>query len=610
MNTTLSDSKKAILEQRLRAARVAVAASGQKVRTIPVSDTSGEARPLSFMQQQLWFLDRLVPASPAYNVFEAVRIKGRGLSVSALERSLGIIVQRHEGLRATYRIRGAEVVQFVSPAGQFRVAFDDLGKLEPLAREAEAQRLAREEAKRPYDLANDAMLRARLLRLAEDDHLLLVNVHHIAADGWSLGILYLELSSLYAAESGGQHHGLPELPIQFSDYAAWQRRALNDEKAQNQLAYWRKQLAGLPDIVQIPSDHPRPPQPTFAGALEWFTVATSTIERLKILAREENATLFMILAAAFKALLHRYTGQTDLVVGSTVAGRDHWETESVIGPFINALPLRTDLSGDPTFRALLGRVRTTLLDGYAHQDVPLELIVQQVKSRRSVRHLPLFQTMLIMQSVPTHGFNVPGFSSQRMEIDNGTAKFDLTLSMTETPAGLVTTCEYSTDLFEGETIRRWIGHFQALLRAVAEAPDTRISALPPTEAEIPNRLNTEVLRTATSATKPNSASAATPPRTPTEERLAEIWREVLKLPGVSVDDDFFELGGHSILAIQVMARVREIFECDVPVRHLFESPTIASLAVTIEEKLLEDIQGLSDEEAERLTTDSLIKSTS
>ena len=608
MSTTLSESKRAMLQQRLQAARSAVANVGEKQRTIPSAAGSADARPLSFMQQQLWFLDRLVPGSPAYNVFEAVRIKGRGLSVPALERSLAAIVQRHEVLRSTYRIRGAEVLQSVSPAPEFRLGFDDLRHLDAATREAEAQSLAREEARRPFDLANDLMLRARLLRLAEDDHLLLINMHHVAADGWSLGVLYQELSSIYGAEVEGRKHTLPDLPIQFSDFAAWQRRALNDEKLQSQLAYWKDRLAGAPDLVQLPADYPRPQQPTFLGALEWFTISAGTVERLKALAKAESATLFMVLAAAFKTLLHRYTGQTDIVVGSTVAGRNFWETEPIIGPFINALPLRTDLSGDPTFRALVSRVRATLLDGYAHQDVPLELIVQEMKSKRSVRHLPLFQTMLIMQSVPTHGFNVPGFVSHRMEIDNGSSKFDLTLSMTETPAGLVTSCEYSTDLFEAETIREWIGHFQALLRAAAEAPDTPLSALPPKEIEFLDRRNAQQLLQP-AANEPARISSGTAPRNPTEERLAEIWSEVLKVPTVSVDDDFFALGGHSILAIQVMARVRETFECDVPVRHLFESPTIAQLAAKIEEKLLEDIQGLSDEEAERLSSGSLARST-
>jgi amino acid adenylation domain-containing protein len=439
--------------------------------------------PLSFSQQRLWFLDRFEPGSPFYNIPSAVRLTGE-LDVAALERSLREIVRRHETLRTTFREAGGEPAQVIDPDLSLELPVVDLGGLPAAEREAEALRLAREEAQRPFDMARGPLLRATLLKLAPQEHVVLLVMHHVVSDGWSMGVFYRELAALYQGFAGGGPAPLPELPVQYADYAAWQRDWLRGEVLERQLAYWKERLAGAPAALEMPTDRPRPPVQTVRGATEPFLISGPLLARLKALCQREGCTLYMALLAAFQTLLHRYSGQEDVCVGSPVAGRTRPELEGLIGFFVNTLVLRGDLSGDPTFRELLGRAREVCLGAYAHQDLPFELLVEALQPQRDLSRTPLFQVMFILQNTPLPSLDLPGLSLSPLEADSGTAKFDLLLALAETEQGLAGNLEYNTDLFEAATARRLLGHFRNLLEAAVADPARRLSELPLlTEAE-------------------------------------------------------------------------------------------------------------------------------
>src|SRR5439155_8754054 len=319
------------------------------------------------------------------------------------------------------------------------------------------------EAQRPFDLSHDLMLRAALFRLDEAGHVLSVTAHHIAADGWSFGIFFRELAAFYEAFRADRALELPELPIQFADFAAWQRERMPGDVHEKQLAFWKGQLASAPGLLELPTDQPRPGVQSFRGACETLVLPRELSERIKALGRREGVTLFMLLLAAFKVLLHRYTRQADILVGTPVAGRNQIETENLIGYFINTLVLRTDLAGTPTFREALQRVRRVTLDALAHQDLPFEKLVEELRIERGLGHNPLFQVMFVLQSAPMRPVGMAGLTVTPMDVDTATAKFDLTLAVEEREPGLATRLEYRTDLFERETIRRMLGHFQTLL---------------------------------------------------------------------------------------------------------------------------------------------------
>jgi amino acid adenylation domain-containing protein len=433
--------------------------------------------PLSFAQQRLWFLDQLEPARSVYNVPAVVRMTGK-LNVAALVESLDEIVRRHEALRTHIVAAGGRLVQVVAPAKALTLRVVDLQGLPAAEREEQAMQLARGEAQRPYDLSRDLMLRGTLLCLDDEEHALLLTVHHIAFDGWSLGLFFRELAALYDAFCAGKASPLPELPLQYADFAHWQREWLQGEVLEKQLSYWQQQLEGDLPVLRLPADHPRPALPTFRGGRQSLVLSRSLSESLDGLSRREGVTLFMTLLAAFQTLLHRYTGQDDIAVGSPIAGRNHAEIEGLIGFFVNTLVLRTDLSGDPPFRELLGRVREVALGAYAHQDLPFERLVEELHPGRDLSRTPLFQVMFALQNAPMKALELSGLTLCPLEIDSGTAKFDLTLSMTQEAQGLKGRLEYNTDLFETDTITRMLGHFQSLLEGVAADPDQPLSGLP------------------------------------------------------------------------------------------------------------------------------------
>ncbi len=448
---------------------------------------SDQIRPVSHAQLRLWLLDRLDPGTAAYNLGRVFRLRGT-LAEAALRDSLEAVVARHEVLRTTFREMDGEPMQVVAATRAVEVPLLDLSGVPEPEREAEALRLARAEGQRPFDLTRDALLRATLLRLGKNHHLLWLFMHHIVTDAWSMSVLFDELGQHYQASITGRPVALPELPLQYGDFARWQRESLQGPVLDAQIAHWRGQLAGAEPVLELPTDRPRPVERTAHGAIQRVVFPPELRDRLKALGREVNGTLFMTLLAAFQVLLARYTGRDDIVVGSPAAGRRDVELENLIGFFVNTLVLRTDLSGDPTFRELLGRVREVTLDAYGHQEVPFEKLIADLHVPRSLSHSPLFQVMFILQNALKQRLELPGLTLEELEFDPGTAKFDLTVDMAEVDEGLSCAFEYSTDLFEASTVTRMLGHFRALLEGAAADPGRRLSALPMLEASERHRL--------------------------------------------------------------------------------------------------------------------------
>ncbi|MCI0545815.1 MAG: amino acid adenylation domain-containing protein [Candidatus Rokubacteria bacterium] len=444
--------------------------------------TAGDGRlqriyPVSFAQQRMWLLDRLDPGSPAYNIARAIRMRG-ALSPDVLRRSLQALVTRHESLRTTFAEIDGEPVQRIAGDRTVKLPMIDLRGVPEAEREPEARRRARDEAQRPFDLTRGPLMRATLLRLGEDQHVLILVLHHIVTDAWSMSVLFDEIGRLYEAFAAGRPSSLADLPIQYGDFARWQRQTLTPTLLAPHLAYWADRLAGVAPVLDLPTDHPRPATRTPRGGTQTVVFPAALRERLKAVGREANATLFMTLAAAFLALLGRYTGRDDLVIGTPTAGRGEVELEPLIGFFVNTLVLRTDLAGDPTARELVGRVREAALEAYAHQAVPFERLIEALEVPRSLSHTPLFQVMFILQNTRAQTLTLPGLTLDELEFDSGTAKFDLTVEMAEVADGLHCGFEYSRDVFEPATVARMLWHFEALLEGIAADPGCRLSALP------------------------------------------------------------------------------------------------------------------------------------
>jgi amino acid adenylation domain-containing protein len=432
--------------------------------------------PLSFAQARLWFLNQLEGPSATHNIPVALHITG-SLDKKYLEQAVTEILRRHEVLRTTFSVVDSTPVQAIAPS-VLTIPVVDLQALPEGEKFSEAQRLASEEAQRPFDISKDSLVRVTLLHLGEEDHVLLVTIHHIVTDGWSTGIFIQELSTLYEAFYQGEPSPLPELPIQYADFAYWQRQWLKGEVLETQLNYSKQQLTGAPALLELPTDRPRPSVQSFRGGVEYFQLNAELTQKLKTLSRNSGATLYMTLLAAFVTLLSRYSGQEDVVVGSPIANRTRSELESLIGFFVNSLVLRTDLQGNPTFCELLDRVRQVALDAYAHQDVPFEELVEVLQPERHVNYHPLFQVMFVLQNVPRQKLELPGATLTPWKVETNTAKFDLNLLMEDTPEGLKGAWEYKSDLFDATTIARMAGHFQTLLEAIAANPDQHVLELP------------------------------------------------------------------------------------------------------------------------------------
>ena len=431
----------------------------------------------SFAQQSLWFMDQLEPGSPAYNLFSATELRG-SLNVMALEQSFNEIIRRHEALRTVFKPVNGQPFQVILPTRTIALPIVDLRDISsPTEREAEIRHLSATEARRPFDLTRGPLLRPTLLRLTEETYVLFLTVHHIVFDAWSRELLDQELSAIYEAFSSGQPTVLQALPIQYADFAQWQRQRLSDKVLEEQLAYWKKQLENL-SVLKLPIDRRRPAVQTFRGARQSLTLPEDLVEGLKILGRHESVTLFMTLLAAYLTLLHRYTGQNDIGIGSPISGRNRSDLESLIGFFLNMLVLRTDLSGNPTFRELLSRTRKVCLEAYANPDVPFERLVQELRPQRSLSHNSLFQATFALQHAPTCPIKLAGVTARDLDLGSGIANFDLHLFMIEDETTLNGWLVYNTDLFNADTIIRMTGHFQGLLEAVVSNPDQRLSELP------------------------------------------------------------------------------------------------------------------------------------
>ena len=455
----------------------------QALAIAPVS--RDELLPLSFAQQRLWFLDQLEPNSPLYNLPEAVRLTGT-LDVSVLHRCLNEVVQRHEVLRTTFpMLADGRPYQNILPALDLTLPMVDLQDIPEMEREAKARQLAHEDAQRPFNLTSDLLLRATLLRLAPDDHIILLTMHHIIGDNWSTNVLVSEVAALYEAFSHGRFSPLPELPIQYADFAHWQRAWFQGEVLQTQLDYWQETLRASPPLLNLPTDRPRPPVQTYAGDYHTFSLSPELTAALNKLSQSEGTTLFMTLLAAFHTLLYRYSGQEIINVGSPIANRNRRDIEGLIGFFVNILVLQGDLTGEPSFRELLQRVRETALGAYAHQDLPFEMIVDVVQPERNLSHSPLFQVMFVIQNSQMQpGQTLPDLTLRPVEAHSRTAKFDLTLFMLEEDNQLSGAWEYNTDLFDKATIERLVGHFEVLLAGIVANPEQSVVTLPLlTEAE-------------------------------------------------------------------------------------------------------------------------------
>ncbi len=433
--------------------------------------------PLSYVQQQLWFLAQLKPDSAAYNIVEAMQLQG-DLKVDVLQKSLDAIVVHHEALRTNFIAEDGNPVQVISEPRSVEFKVIDLKDCPLSDRTKVVQQQLQDEAQRPFNLASDLMLRACLFELSPQEHILMLVMHHIATDGWSISILFEQLTSLYKAFTNHLPNPQPELPIQFADYVVWQRQCLEGEVLDKQLSYWKQHLANATTVLELPTDRQRPPVHSFRGATQYFEIPQSLSQALNALSRQEGVTLFMTLLAAFQTLLYRYTGQQDILVGSPIAGRNCTEVENLIGFFVNTLVLRTDLSGNPSFQQLLQRVREMAISAYVNQDVPFEKLVEELQPERSLAYNPFFQVLFVLQNAPKQTLELSGLSITPLNVDNSTSKFDLTLAVEPTEQGLRTMWQYNTDLFDAATINRMYEHFQTLLAQIVAQPQQHINELP------------------------------------------------------------------------------------------------------------------------------------
>jgi len=443
--------------------------------SIPPRDDPVES-PLSFAQQRLWFFDRLTGGSTLYNIVRVARVTGP-LAAAALARAVAALAGRHESLRTTFAETSGDPVQRIAGTSTVELAVEDLTGLDPDERESRVTGLSSEEYAQPFDLVRGPIMRVKLLRLADEDHALAIAMHHIVSDGWSMGVLFRELAELYAAELQTRASRLASLETHYADFAVWQHAQLAGPKLEKQLDYWKQALGNLP-ALQLPEDHPRPQTQTFDGAYVARELSAKLSGKLHDVSRKSGATPFMVLLAAFVLLLRRYTGQDDIVVGSPIANRNRAELEGLIGFFVNSLVMRTDLSGNPSFTELVGRVRETALGAYEHQDVPFEKLVDELQPKRDPSRNPLFQVMFAMQNAPLRPLKLCGAHVEILDQDVATTRFDLELHAVEEAGRLSLSLIYNTRLYDTSTVERMLGHYVRLLDAAVERPDARLSDLP------------------------------------------------------------------------------------------------------------------------------------
>ncbi|NOK12149.1 AMP-binding protein, partial [Corallococcus exercitus] len=479
----LSPEKRALLLKQLRQQQQQQGARPARAPAIARRPRDGSPLPLSFAQQRLWFLDQLEPDSALYNIPLAIELKGE-LKLEALEQAFTALQERHESLRTTFRTVEGTPVQVIAPPSPVTLEVADLRGVAGPERQDELSRRVREESLRPFHLGRGPLVRASLVRTGDEEHVLLVTMHHAISDGWSMGVVIRELASLYDAYLHGRPSPLPPLELQYPDYAAWQREWLQGETLKAQLDWWKQQLEGAPDVIALPTDRPRPAIQSSRGAKHFVQLPRAVSEALKALGQKEGATPFMTLLAAWQVLLARYTGQDDISVGTPIAGRNRAELEGLIGFFINTLVLRAKVKAGMTFRQVLAHVREQALGAYAHQEVPFEKLVDLLQPVRTLSHSPLFQVMFSLQNAPVSELVLPDVALRTLRVEAQTTKFELTLSLSDTPEGFSGSIEYNTDLFDAGTVERMAGHLEVLLEAIAKNPDAKVAQLPLlTEAE-------------------------------------------------------------------------------------------------------------------------------
>jgi len=444
-------------------------------QTITRRKSTGPA-PLSFAQRRMWFLHQLDPTSAAFNIALAMRLTGP-VDLSAMERSLLEVTRRHESLRTTFDEIDGEPVQIVNPPGKRALTTIDLSAFNKDERRSERRAFAKAEALRPFDLRLGPLQRATVIRLSPAEHILLLVVHHIVSDGWSMGLLVKEIGDLYSAYSRGEEPQLSELPLQYADYAQWQKEWLASHGLQQQLKYWREQLAGAPPVLDLQTDWERPAVLGQSGAVQLLKLDVELVQRIRELAKASQVTLFTLMLAVFKVLLHRYTGQEDIVLGTNIANRNRGAIQNVIGFFVNNLVLRSDLSGNPTFRECLARVNTTALEAYAHQDVPFELLLEELHPERVRNQTPLFQVMFLLQQSGPMTSVIDEVEFSALKLETGTSTFDLTMVVEEDNSEIYLHLSYNTDLFAPSTVNRMLQHYEKLLQSVVARPDERIATL-------------------------------------------------------------------------------------------------------------------------------------
>ena len=470
----LSPEKRELVLQKLK-----------KQQQTPLLNPVSREKPLalSFAQQRLWFIDQLEGENCVYNVPFFWQISGC-LNISALEKAILEIVQRHEILRTSFSVVDESPIQVIHAHPALKIEVLDWRQVPATDQVSKVQQLVIDELQQPFDLSKLPLLRVKLLQLADacgersyQSHLLLLVIHHIVCDGWSMDIFRRELFTLYTAFCNGESSLLPPLSLQYADFAHWQRSYLQGDNLNKQLNYWQQQLAEIPPLFELPTDHQRPSVQSFRGRSEFIQIDLDLTQKLKHLSQESGTTLFMTLLAVFTLLLSRYSGQEDIVIGSAIANRNRREIEPLIGFFVNTLALRTNLEGNPSFLELLQRVKQTTLDAYDHQDLPFEKLVDELRLERSLAHHPLFQVAFGLQSGTPETLLIPGLTLTRFEWENTTTFFDLSLIFRETPQGLTGEWEYATDLFAETTIQRMVRHFEVLLQQIIDNPHQSINTL-------------------------------------------------------------------------------------------------------------------------------------
>jgi len=531
-----------------------------QAQPIPCAPRNGKL-PLSFAQERLWFVEQAHPGSAVHNLRAVFHLKGT-LNVAILQRTLQEIGCRHEILRTAFPAVNGQPIQTISPEVAFALPVIDLRDLPAPQRETEIRRLATEEAQQPFDLSQSPLLRFKLLRLSEDEHVLLRTTHHLINDRWSDSVFMRELATLYNAFALGKTSPLPDLPIQYADFAHFQRQWLQGEILETQLAYWRNLLSGNLPTIALPCDAPPPIVQSYQGAARYLMIPKLLSDALKTLSQQQEVSLFVIMFAAFNLLLYQYSGQEDLIVCSPVSGRHRVETKKLIGYFSNLVLFRTSLEGNPRFREVLERVSSVAVAVFEHQDMPLQYLAEALHIPGSV----LSQVMFALQNVPRRPLEFAGIQVTPLDIEEGIANFDLSLSIKEQGEQLIGVCRYKTDLFTDTTITQFMTHFQELLESLVLDPQQRLTDLP----RFTNTLQKRLMATA--------ETMYVAPQPGIEQTIATVWQEILQLEPIGVHANFFALGGRSLQMVRIGQKLQTILNRDISIKDLFRRPTISGMA--------------------------------